>query len=141
VNTPNPVQPVQPAPVPTAATVWYKKPVYMIAMASIFASLTALYPKAAAVFHIDTPLGQAAAMELIGGLVTLLGGGILWLLTQFSKLHPVALTTATALTNPTTVALAQTQKRMDDAGIPHAAVLADQIRADQAGLAAVAKSS
>jgi hypothetical protein len=109
---------VTPSPVTVGAIPWYKSPQYVTAMLVVMGAVTTLYPKASAVLHIDTPTGEAAAIELIGALVTLLGGSVSWVLRQINKTQPITLTQAEATAHPATQALIQTQSAMREAGIP-----------------------
>lgn len=123
INDPVPT----PAPVTIGAIPWYKSPQYVTAMLVVMGALTTLYPKVAGVLHIDTPTGAAAAIEVIGAVVTLLGGAVSWVLRQISKLQPVTFTQTAAAVHPSTQAIIQTQTAMRQAGIPTSVELQAEI--------------
>jgi hypothetical protein len=119
-----------PAPVTAGAIPWYKSPIYIAAMTTVLGAIATLYPKAAAVIGINTPLGQTAFIELAGGLVTLAGGGVIWVMRQINKGQPITLTQAAANVHPSTIAVVETQAAMAQAGIPTAVTLQAQITKD-----------
>jgi hypothetical protein len=127
VNAPNPVGPT---PVVAPAIPWYKSPIYIAAMTTVLGAIATLYPKAAATIGINTPLGQTAFIELAGGLVTLAGGAVIWVMRQISKGQPITFTQAGANAHPNTQAVVQVQAEMKQAGIPTAASVAAQITQD-----------
>jgi len=118
-----------PAPVPQPATVWWRRPKYYGALLAILGVLTSLYPKTAAQFHLSTVVGQDAAIELIGNGISLLGAGIIWLIEQFNKMHPITFTSAAAAIDPNTLAVLDTQTAMKVANVPLAKDLLAQRQA------------
>lgn len=117
-----------PAPVTAGAIPWYKSPIYVAALTTVLGAIATLYPKAAAVLGINTPLGQTAFIELAGGVVTLMGGAVIWLVRQLNKGQPITLTQASANTHPSTIAVVETQAAMREKGIPLAVELQKQIQ-------------
>lgn len=124
-----PSVPPMPAPVTAGAIPFYKSPIYLSAMGTVLGALTTLYPKVAATLGINTTAGATAFIELVGAVMTLAGGGIIWIIRQVSKLQPVTLTAKAAAAAPATIAVVQTQQAMANAGIPTARALQASIEA------------
>lgn len=126
MNAPDPV-PQAPAPVTVGAIPWYKSKQYVLAMTIVAGGALAFFPKlnkmlsAANVSVLDF-------VEMIGAGITLLGGGIVWVLRQLGKIQPITLTAAAAAMHPSTLAVVQTQAAMAQAGIPTAVTLQTQIQ-------------
>lgn len=120
--------PVAPAPVTAGAIPWYKSPQYLLAMTIVVGGALAFFPKLNKALQ-SANVSVLDFVEMVGAGITLLGGAIVWLLRQISKLQPVTWTKAEAQRHPATQAVLQTQAAMAAVGIPTAVTLQKAIEA------------
>jgi hypothetical protein len=118
-----------PAPVTAGAIVWYKSPQYLLAMTVVVGGALAFFPKLSKLLSAAN-MSVVDFAELIGAGLTLVGGGVAWILRQIGKIQPITFTQKAADSDPSTIAVVQTQAKMAAAGIPTAVTLQAQITKD-----------
>jgi hypothetical protein len=119
---------MEPSPVTAGALPWYKSPVYIFAAGVVLAALGNLFPKAKRLVEQAGFSSTEDVLQFIAAIVTLVSGVAIAVLRWWAKVQPLVWTRKQALEHPATVAVVETQKAMQQAGIPTAVTLQAQIQ-------------